>query len=241
MKKCFVFILLGLALHFVSFSQDKDETKSGLSFNASLTNLGGGLGVHYSMGKDIRHYLISIDAYSIKNPYETSSNPTYGNELGRKFVYRKLNYFGVLSPSFGIQKNIIPRSNTNLINLRVGIKMGPAIGLLSPYQLELYNPGSADNRSIEVYDPANHTYSQILGRARFFASDLTINTRIGFSLKTFALLDFARNQRYINGLSLGLNADIFANPVPIMAELDKLQNQRIFVAGLIGLMIGNRW
>ena len=86
---------------------------------------------------------------------------------------------------------------------------------------------------MKPYDPAVHSYNRIFGRARIFSSDLNLSARIGLSLKAYALLDFARNQRFIQGVSLGLNADLFTNRIPIMAELDKLQNQRIFVAGLI--------
>ena len=220
------------------------ETTGGIFFDMFFTARGMGGGLNYSFGEDRKHYLISLDFHSTRDLHESPVNPAYGRELGRKYVYGKLNYFYVLTPSFGISYNLIPKNGMNYANLRGMIKAGPAIGLLNPYYLEVYKPNQGpgtDNRVIEAYDPSAHSYNRIFGRARLFSSGFDLNARVGLSIKTMALLDFAPNPRFIHGLSLGLNTDLFFHPVPIMAELDKLQNQRIFVVGSLGFIIGNRW
>lgn len=231
----------------ILFSQKKEQEPISGGFAGAIykTSRGAGVELNYLKGPDDQQIILGLDIFSLKELNESSIDPIYGTELGRKYVYGKLNYFFVLAPSVGIQKNLFRLSPVNLINFRGGLKIGPSVGLLTPYYLEIFRPGlgtpTANDRQVEAYDPAIHTYSKIFGRASFFATNPQLQPVLGGSIKGYVMVDFARSSSYISGFKLGCNADFFARPIPIMTGLDKLENHRIFVALSIGFMIGNRW
>ncbi|MEZ4777071.1 MAG: hypothetical protein R3D00_28100 [Bacteroidia bacterium] len=245
MKNVYLIALFMIPL--VLFSQKKEEKpiSGGFELGFHKTNRGAGMELNYMIGPDEKQIMLGLDLFALKELNESNIEPAFGAELGRKYVYGKLNYFFVLTPSAGIQKNLFRLNSINLINLRGGIKVGPAIGLLTPYYLEIFRPGlgipTANDRQVEAYDPGIHTYSKIFGRASFFAGKPAFRPTLGGSIKGYLMVDFARSSRYISGCKLGAHADFFAKPVPIMTGLDKLENHRIFVALSIGFMIGNRW
>ncbi|RMG30281.1 MAG: hypothetical protein D6730_02745 [Bacteroidetes bacterium] len=229
------------------YAEDGPEQAMVLSLN--LTNLGAGFHVHYYRGNEQQQMVFGVDFHSVKSVHETPVSSAFGDQ-GKDFVYGKQNYFYIFTPSVGIQKNLIPAGGGNLINVRVGLQAGPAIGLLNPYYVEIFepirNPGNGQAyygyRIVAAYNPAEHTYDEIIGKAGLLASKFKIKAQVGVSLRANALIDFTRNPRYVSGLQIGLNADLFANKVPIMAEFgNKIQNQQYFLAGNLGLVFGSRW
>lgn len=243
-----ILIICFLAFHSSpALAQEKEDkpVTNGYSIGFSKSNRGAGIELNYILKPNQRQYIFSVHLNSVRHLNENNINPAYGRELGRRYVFGKLNYFFVLNPSIGIQKNLFPRGKMNLINFQTGISAGPAIGLLTPYYLEIYSPNQNfplnNNRSIEPYDPAAHTFGKIFGKANIFSSDINLNPVLGGSLKGWIIMDLARSYRYISAVKMSTHADFFANPVPIMAELDKLQNPRIFVAFSAGFLFGNRW
>ncbi|MDX2245584.1 MAG: hypothetical protein SF052_02330 [Bacteroidia bacterium] len=245
MKKTYLLIFFLLPLILFSQKEEEKPISGGYIMGFHKTNRGMGAEISYLTGPDHQQMVWGLDLHLVKELNEANIEPVYGTELGRKYVYGKLNYFFVLHPSVGIQKNLFQLNSLNMINLRAGVKIGPAIGLLTPYYLEIYRPGqgipTANDREIEAYDPTLHTYAKIFGRAGFFAARPQLQATLGGSVKGYILVDFARSSRYISGFKLGTHADFFVNPVPIMTGLDKLENHRIFVAFSIGFIFGNRW
>ncbi|MEZ4828050.1 MAG: hypothetical protein R3C61_17470 [Bacteroidia bacterium] len=240
---CLIFLLIPTLL----FSQRKEQKPitTGYAIGFHKTNRGAGLEVNYLKGPDLQQIVFGADLHMVRDLNEALIDPAFSTELGRKYVYGKLNYFFVLHPAVGIQRDLFHMNSLNLINLRAGIKAGPSLGLLTPYYLEIFRPGigtpTANDRRVEAYDPAVHTYSKIFGRASFFAAKPVPELIAGGSVKGYILIDFARSSRYISAFKLGANADFFVKRVPIMTGLDKLENHRIFVALSLGFMMGNRW
>lgn len=249
-------LFLALILRVPSYAQaevpdpESDmETNRGVLVGFNLSNRGLGVNLNFFRGGDRQQLVYGVDIFSVRGANEASVQSAFGDQ-GKDYVYGKQNYLFVITPSIGLQRELIPKALGNFANVRVGAQLGPAIGLLNPYSVEIFEPirnntgGQAyyGYRVIVPYDPTEHSYDEIIGRAGLLSSKLNLRAQLGVSLRLHTLVDFSRNQRYIGGMQIGLNADYFPKEVPIMAELGgKVQNQRFFLAGNIGLVFGNRW
>lgn len=248
MRRGLLFFAGLLTLLNTGFCQErtKGEIDRGFMMNLHTSNRGYGLELNYLIGPNDQQYVIGLGFSTIKDLREILVDSFYGNEQGKRYVYGKLNYFGILSPTVGISRNILPLNDLNLINVRGIIRAGPALGLLSPYYLEIFkpNPNSpfVGEREVEAYNPIEHTYSKIVGKANLLSSELDVNMKVGLTVQAQAVVDFSRSSRYISGVSLGLSSHVFFNDVPIMADLGgKINNQQLFLSGNLGIIFGNRW
>ncbi|MEM6765960.1 MAG: hypothetical protein AAF824_06375 [Bacteroidota bacterium] len=245
MKKLLTLCLLVLV--FTCKAQNEEEVSrvpGGFIFGAQMTTSGVGLNINYLFGKSNLQWVIALHANSVRDSRENMIESAFGDQ-GKRYVYGKMNYFFVLAPSVGIQHNIFPAKKGNIMDVSVGINLGPSIGLTTPYYLEVFNPvpGNAfyGIREKSAYDPAIHAYSDIIGRAGIFNGEFDFNTSIGAHARVYALLDFARAYRYISGFEVGINADLYGDPVEIVASEGRFENQSTFISASIGLIIGNRW
>lgn len=256
------FGLLSFLIAFIQPSFAQDMEKEGLTVDGkekvfalgiNLTNRGWGFNTYYGIGNNQYQWLIGVDLHSVKDSRETLIEPfSKFQDQGKKYIYGKQNYLYVFTPSVGFQRNLIPAQGGNLLNVRVGGQIGPAIGLLNPYSVEIFDPVPNNNnnpgqnyfgyRVIEPFNPEKHDFSEIIGRASILSAKPELSAQFGLSLRTHVLMDFTRSHKYIGGFQLTLDADYFLQPVPIMAQLDEqIQNRKFFLAGSLGLVFGNRW
>ncbi|RMG70869.1 MAG: hypothetical protein D6722_07965 [Bacteroidetes bacterium] len=216
----------------------------GFATSLDATHRGYGLSLSWLRKGAAWTWTYGVDAHLVKDLRENLVDSFFGDQ-GRRYVYGKVNHLVVVQPSVGLLYDLMPRSLINQTDLKLGVKVGPALGVLSPYYLEIFVPNPSTpfvgNREVEAYDPAVHTYGRIVGRANLLSSQLDPRLRVGLSVKTYLLLDFAGGSPAISGLQLGLNADFFPQPVPIMAETEDLRNRRVYLAGSLGLLLGSQW
>ncbi|MEM8896600.1 MAG: hypothetical protein AAGC85_00780 [Bacteroidota bacterium] len=246
MKKLLTLCLLGLTL--ISYAQEKEmedkRAPGGFIFNAQMTTSGVGVSLNYLFGKPNLQWNLAIRGNSIRSNRENIIDSAYGDQ-GKKYVYGKMNYFFVLAPTVGIQHNAFPARKGNIMDVSVGINVGPSVGLTTPYYVEVFNPvpGNAfyGVREKAAYDPAIHAYNDIIGRAGLFNGEFDFNTSIGAHVRAYALLDFARAYKYVSGFEVGINADIYGDPIEIVASQERFENQSTFISATIGIIIGNRW
>ncbi|TAE59127.1 MAG: hypothetical protein EAZ89_02775, partial [Bacteroidetes bacterium] len=194
-------ILAGLPLQAQESGESGGEKEVRQGFAAGLYygHRGLGAGVEFYMGRDARQYLFSLDLYGEKDLRENYIEPVSGNR-GRRYIFGKLNRFAVLAPAAGVQFNLIPAYAGNRVNLRGDLRAGPAIGMLSPYYLEVYSANPTSPIEVEAYDPDEHSYLSIAGRAGLLSSPLRPDVLLGLSARGNLLFDFGRNSRHISGL-----------------------------------------
>ena len=244
-----LFLILSLFLFSPLLGQEEEteneSIENGFLFGLHYSDRGPGLNLAVLKGPAYRQWLFGLDIFLVKDSKETLIAPFFG-EQGKRYVFGKLNHLFVATPSVGLQWDVFPRSSVNLLNVRANVKVGPAIGILNPYHLEIFQASPSNpftgTRETLPYDPAEHSYSKIIGRANFLSSRIDPTVRLGLSVQANALLDFSSVDASITGLNLGIKMDAFPSPVPILAEeLQNVENQRIFVAISAGLVFGRRW
>lgn len=249
MNYFFRIVLLGLLLSsgvnvHAQFRAEEEPISAGWQLGIQTTTRGWGASLHYLIGGDDMQIVAGLDFNVVKDPREIRTESFFGQQ-GRDYVFGKLNNFAALSPVIGLQKNVVSIGNGNLLNLRVGGLIGPTLGILNPYHLEIFAPIAGrpqlGDRVIEPYNPAVHSFASIIGKASIFDSDFIPSTQFGLSGKVYGIIDFSDNSNAIKAVQLGLNANWFASPVPIMADFVEVPNNQMFLSVSIGLLLGNRW
>lgn len=243
-------LALSLCVFSLLFSQvfaQEEEPRSyrtGMQITLSNSNLGFGGSLTYLNGDEPDKIVFSLDFQQIRDSREALTAPFIGDQ-GKRYVFGKLNNFWNIAPMIGIYRNAIPRGNSNILKLQVGAKIGPAIGILNPYHIELYQAVSGRPFSPEYvivpYDPGEHSFGEIVGRAGFWSSEFNPTVQVGISTHLNAMIDLSRTDATINGIELGVNADIFFKEVPILAEINGIQNKKAFISVSAGLVFGGRW
>ncbi|MEL6671916.1 MAG: hypothetical protein AAFR61_06975 [Bacteroidota bacterium] len=218
----------------------------GFSFAYGLTHRGAGLSAQYYLGAGDAQWLVALDAFHVKDLRETiiDPSPIFGQQ-GRRYIFGKLNNLYVISPGIGWEKRLFPKGSGNTVEVSWGAKAGPALGLLIPYLLEVYvpvGPGGSATTLVEPFDPGIHTFNRIVGKGNIFANGFSASMQLGLSLKSYLRLEMSHTPKFINGLLLTLNADLFPNEVPLLARADgAIENRRLYIAGGFGIAFGNRW
>ncbi len=246
MRNFILLLLTGLVLPGIYAQENADAFSTQyLSVGFQMANRGPGFSVNYSRGESAyRQWTFNFDAFLVKDLRETQIDP-FVQDQGRKYIYGKLNHLLILSPTIGSEWPLFQVSSLNAINVRGGVKVGPALGLLNPYQVEILTPvpGAQFKYTIEIeaFDPSMHAYSDIFGRANFISSSIKPSFVAGLSLKTYAIMDFTRHDAGIAGLIFAAHADLFPKPVPIMAEINGRVNRQSFFAVSLGMIFGKGW
>ncbi len=236
-------IFLGLFICQPAFSQEeapreRETLPWSLSFGGFLSTQGGGGHIDYGMGRGDRQLMIAIDAYTLHDKRETKIASAFG-EQGGDYTYGKLNYVFMVSPTVGMQWNLFPDGDRNLIDFFVSAQVGPAIAFLVPYKVEIFTPVAGRPQfgfpKVENYNPDIHGYEDIIRKAKVFDGDLETTNQIGVSARLNMYLDFSKIPEYLSGVRLGLNADIFSDELPVMAIS---QNRKAYLTATVGLVFG---
>jgi hypothetical protein len=212
-----------------------------LTGSAGLSTRGIWGDARFRFGENDTKWVIGLDFATLQSMREVRIKSWYMQQrIGTRYVYDKMNRFGVLAPTFGISRDIFPQGYYNKINVRVDASLGPAIGLLRPYYLEVdFGTTISEVKSVP-YDPTNVGiyYERIMGETPFYKFLSPKKGAFGLSLRANALIDFSRYKKSMNGVQLSLNVDAFPKAIPIMATQ---KNTAVFVSGCIGFMFGKRW
>ncbi|WNJ16121.1 hypothetical protein [Pontibacter sp. G13] len=220
-------------------SKEDPTIAGGIEIHAAFSPHGYGFGGSYLTGPNERQTIWGLDVFQVKDPREVRLSPKKETNIGG-YTFGKTHKMWVINPSVGRVWDLATRSHLNLLNLRLGVKGGPAIGLLNPYYVQVLDSRTGEE-TIEAFDPERHNASNIRGQARTFQGAFDPTFRVGLSVKGFAWVDFSSSDLFINGMMLGIQADVFPQQVPLLAETSQIDNRRAFVTAVLGFMIGSRW
>lgn len=212
-----------------------------LTYSGGLSTRGLWGESRFRFGQNETKWVVGLEFSTLQSMREIRIKSWYMQQrIGTRYVFDKMNRFGVIAPTFGISRDIFPQGYYNKINVRVDASMGPALGLLRPYYVEVdFGTTFSDVKSVP-YDPTNPNiyYERIMGETPFYRYLSPKKGLLGLSLRANALIDFSRYKKSMNGVQLGLNVDAFPKAVQIMATQ---KNNAVFVSACIGLMFGHRW
>lgn len=238
----------------VLYGQD-DFTNSPVTLYRTQKQIGvtihtAGLGANYVYAKykdakNLRFY--SIEFLNIKHEKERKRvNDSYdiNYKTPRGFVYGKVNSFLVLRPTIGKKKIFTKKTRRKGVEFGQLWHFGPSIGMLKPVYLEIidYN---ANYFPIERYDPVKHDLNNIFGRASVLKGVDEIKFEPGLFIKYGLNFEYSSSVNYLQGIEVGIAADLYLNKIEIMAEeilgLSAGKNKRLFVNLYLNYYLGRKY
>lgn len=205
---------------------------------------GDGWGLHFHHAKyrtatDRR--LLSIEVVGMKHPKEVKSfNPYY--EDSRGYFYGKLNALTILRPTYGRKLQLTDKIRRSGVEINWVWGIGPSIGLLKPVYLEIGKPDAIpyDTYVIERYDPNVHNVQNIYGRASWLNGIGEIKPYFGGFGRMALNFEYSGRTTGIKAIETGVALDAYPVDVPIMAELEGVNNKQFFFQFYIAVQFGKR-
>ncbi|MFK8038941.1 MAG: hypothetical protein AB8B74_11660 [Crocinitomicaceae bacterium] len=226
-----------------SFAQELADTtynklyRNSFALGLHFSTQGWGIYGEYTKQKNYKyHHVLAVQISSIhhKNEFKTTAN-----NGRRNFFYYKINSFVSLRPTIGGNYKVFESRRDNGIEVQFKWKVGPSIGLLKPVYLDIGNPSDNGFTREERYDPDDHGYSVIQGKASWFRGLGESSIRIGIHQKLGFNFNFSKMNEGISGGEIGFLVDYFpTKQVEIMYGTD---NYKVFTGFYLQFELGNKF
>ena len=250
-------LLLGAGtLHSQSLEKSGDERvgilyEKDLSFGIRLNTNGWGIFSTYGKAHSAsRTHYYQFEFVEIKHPKEIKESKDYTTSGGyspKPFVFGKQNNFFALRAAYGNRVFLGGKAEKSGVEVNWTYQIGPSLGILKPYYLDVEYDRSQDGRIIYAeqlkYDPEdpNSRFLQlpyIVGYSGFSYGLDEIKLVPGLNAKTGFNFDWANYSDYVVALEVGVSVDLYMRDIPIMV-LET--NRPYFVAIYLGIQFGKRW
>ncbi|MCS7029349.1 MAG: hypothetical protein NZ519_11355 [Bacteroidia bacterium] len=232
----------------MALSQEKEETnfRQAFVFNVPKIHSIGSIGIDLQYQKKLEQFesytgFLNVSFNAIKHPKELRYRSYL--EESNTFILGKLNYFTILQTTVGVQKTLLSTSFLNQVNIHAGIGIGPSIGILTPYYLDIYvtqvngNPVTPYTVQ-EPFNPARHNATNIYGSSGYFTGIDKSKLKPGIGSRIQIQADVEDGRKFIRGLMVGLQSDVFTTPIPMMYNAKQYQS---FHGLFLGILLGSQW
>ncbi|MBL7951326.1 MAG: hypothetical protein JNM62_06360 [Flavobacteriales bacterium] len=194
----------------------------------------------YNTARDRR--LLGVEVVGMKHPKEVKSfNPYY--EDSRGYFYGKANSLMIVRPTYGRKWQITDKIRRSGVEVNFIWGLGPSLGLLKPVYLQIGKPDRIPYESIVVerYDPAIHDVQNIYGRATWFNGMGEMNLYTGAFAKVAFSFEYSGQVTGLKGIEVGATMDAYQKTLPIMAELEGVNNKQFFFEFYLALQFGKKY
>ena len=225
-----------------SGESDAPETVFTHRFETGLSLHTRGMGVHLERGtyRGIgKVNTWSIEVVSMKHPKEVRSfNPVY--DQGKSYVFGKVNSAYMVRLGWGKRTVATPKVRSGAVAIGWKFAFGPALALAKPVYLVIGYPDIPYRYLLtERYDPDIHGTGDIYGRAGALNGILEVAPTPGVFTRVAADFEYSGSRSSLRTMSVGLNLDVFATPVVIMApQFD--QNDAFFLTLFVHWSFGRQ-
>ena len=207
-----------------------------------------GASIAYNSGK-IKSYhktnYYQIELGYTKDPREKNqSNGRAGN-----FSYGKINSLINLRLGLGVKRYLSEKEKRKGLAVGYTYEIGPTIGFLKPYYLELINTVEVNGELVaftqsEKYSEENAERflnpNVIDTKSSFFKGFGDMAIRAGIQGKIGAHLAWGAFDKYVKAFETGIMFDVFASKIPILVETEEISNKPYFVRIYLNLQLGVR-
>ncbi len=267
--KRLLFLLFLAALSFAGFGQQTLEVgenyygdRQGILYDRAFTV---DLKLHtngFAFGVDIArirtYYLttfLNFEFGEIKHPKQFRQSfdfrPSTNGQVSRAFVYGKENNFYVLRAGYGQKRFFSEKAKEKGLAIGISYQVGPALGLLKPYYLELLYPESGGSDIVARSERFSEENANVfLDITRIFGSSSwseglgEIAVRPGVQGEFAVHFDWGAFDEFVKALEAGVMFDVFLNTVPIMVDsplVENTENRPFFINFFLKLQLGKRW
>jgi hypothetical protein len=194
--------------------------------------------------KDLRHsdMFYSVRFWQIeftekKSPNEeklTSDNSGSGSS---KYIYGKINNFYALKLGYGFRKLLVGKPDPGTVSMHWVNVIGPSLGLLKPYYLNVYS----DPNAIKYSDATASDFLNqgvIEGSAGFSKGLGEVKFIPGGHFKSAMHFDFSANRKNVIGVETGFNIEYYSSQIQLMANQ---AGTSYFFDIFLAIQFGKRW
>ena len=179
-------------------------------------------------------------------------SPINTGRVARAFVFGKQNNFFLLKGGYGQKRYLSEKAKRKGVAIGLSYSVGPTLGLLKPYYLELkyFNEPNSDNivvRSEKFSEDNADAFldiTRIVGASAFSRGLGELSVTPGGHAKFAVHFDWGAFDEFVKALEAGVMVDFFFQKVPIMVESERVENtenQPIFFNLYLSLQLGKRW
>lgn len=227
----------------VSIYDDPSRTLYSSELYGGFTAHGDGWGLHFYSGKYTtakQRRLLGVEVVGMKHPKEVKSyNPYY--EDSRGYFYGKTNSFLIVRPMFGRKVMLAEKIRSSGVEVSLVWGLGPSLGLLKPVYLQIGKPGIPyEVIVVEKYDPTVHSVNNIYGRASWFTGVGEMGLRPGAFGRFAFNFEHSTTGTGVKAIEVGATLDAFLEKVPIMAEVEGVENKQFFLEFYVSLQFGKK-
>lgn len=260
MKQILLSILLFLPTVFL-FSQENspylgaNQGGKGIIYNkefaVELIPQTNGFAVGFNLGKIKTYYKTTfyhLDLGQLRHVREFRQSydlQNFNGKTSRPFIYGKTNSLYVVRGAYGVKKYFSEKAKEKGLAIGMTVQGGPSLGFLKPYSLELIRRQNDSPTSIFI---STETYSEnnkdifldpnaIYGGTGFTTGWKGIKINPGLNFRTAVLFDWGAFDEFLKSAEVGVVADFYFLPVPIMVTQD---NSRLFLNFYLNLQLGKR-
>ena len=194
----------------------------------------------------------NIEVGELRHQKETKLNFEYpsgpNGRVSRPFRFGKQNSLYAVRVGLGHKRYLSEKAKDKGVAVGYSYTFGPVLGLLKPYQLELFitdpiglesNPTSSVRYSEETADRFL-ALDQIYGASGFTRGLGGTQPRPGAFFRVAAHFDWGAFDEYVKAFEVGLMGDIFLLNTPLMVPAEGVENRPFYLNFFVAAQFGKR-
>lgn len=184
---------------------------------------------------------------NLRHPKEFKQNDQFSRRFGgqRSFFFGKQNSMFALRGGWGTKKYFSEKASTRGVAVGISYEIGPSIGILKPYYLEVIR--SIDAPPVEErYTGDNQDIfldvNRVQGAAPFSKGITELSFLPGAQAKFSFHFDWGAFDEYVKAMDVGIMGDFYLKKADILVDdgLDGVQNRQFFINLFVSLQLGKR-
>ncbi len=198
-------------------TQDSYEYQSEFTWGINKNTYGGLIGGFvFKKAFKVNDRLLETYGLEIMNVKHPQENKQHSN-TGNFFIFGKSNYLYALRLQYGRDLIVFKKAPQQGVEVKIVTAIGPTIGVVAPYYVEL-RAGSSDNVSIrEQYDPNKHRSSaDIYGPGRLFEGIGESKIKLGANAKLALNFELGTIKSQVTGFEAGFLLDAYTSKIILM-------------------------
>ncbi|MEM1325202.1 MAG: hypothetical protein AAGI23_04565 [Bacteroidota bacterium] len=237
-----------------TFQPRKQSTKKGFVYDKEVSSdfrlQTNGWSVGMNWGNLVNYYTTRyyyVDFGERKHLRELMINPGIGQN---SYTYGKQNNLFAVRGGIGEKRYFTEKAATKKgVAIGVSYRLGPTLGLLKPYQLEIGISESPVNNNVRTITYSEETAreflneNQIIDNAGFFRGWNQVRPRIGGHAMGAMHISWGAFEDHVRAVDAGVMIDFFVGSVPILVETADTpanQNTPLFVNLFLNFQLGKR-
>ena len=260
MKKLFFLLAIGCFGYTSLLAQtiqprNRTFSKQGIVYNKELAfdfriNTFRGFSFAVNVGKIISYdktRFYHFEFGNLRHPKEFKQNDQFSRRFGgqRSFFFGKQNSMFALRGGWGTKKYLSEKASTRGVAIGISYEIGPSIGILKPYYLELIK--SIDASPVEErYTVDNQDIfldvNRVQGAAPFSRGITELAFLPGAQAKFSFHFDWGAFDEYVKAMDVGIMGDFYLKKADILVDdgLEGVQNRQFFINLFVSLQLGKR-